>query len=103
MRPSSDLLSQVQQHLDNDKPNADDITSSFWGACHGGQLETASLLLERDADINWIGYDNQTPLDAAQRSQADAVATWLPQHGAKPAAESSQRFGSCSRWSTTLS
>lgn len=79
------LLAQVQLHLDHDGPTADDITSSFWGACHGGQLETAKYLLDHGADINWIGYDDHTPLDAAQRSDAEHVVTWLRQHGAKTA------------------
>jgi hypothetical protein len=38
---------------------------AFWCACHGGQLTTAELLLERGADINWIGFDGLTPLAAA--------------------------------------
>jgi hypothetical protein len=79
------LLPQVRHHFDHDRPTADDITSSFWGACHGGQLETAKYLLDHGADVNWIGFDDHTPLDAARRSEAEHVVTWLQQHGAKTA------------------
>ena len=44
---------------------------AFWCACHGGQFTTAELLLDRGADINWIGFDGLTPLDAARRSGAN--------------------------------
>ncbi|OHV38007.1 hypothetical protein CC117_16240 [Parafrankia colletiae] len=30
------LVAEVQQHLNTSQPTAEDITSSFWGACHGG-------------------------------------------------------------------
>src|ERR1700737_1554718 len=46
-------------------PGAEDITYAFWGACHGGQQSSAEYLLARGADINWIGWDDLTPLDAA--------------------------------------
>jgi ankyrin repeat protein len=83
------LLPQVQQHLNHDHPTADAITHSFWAACHGRQLDTASYLLDQGADINWTGYDNHTPLDAAQRSEAEHVVTWLQQHSAKTATTTS--------------
>jgi len=37
-------------------------------ACHGGQQQTTEYLLDRSGDLNWIGYDKLTPLDAARRS-----------------------------------
>lgn len=58
------------------------LVSAFWGACHGGQPVTAEYLLARGADINWIGYDGLTPLDAAQRAGASQLAIWLVHHGA---------------------
>lgn len=76
------LVDQVEALLDTGHPTADDITSSFWGACHGGQLATAATLLDSGADINWIGYDGLTPLDAAQRAGASQLAIWLVHHGA---------------------
>jgi ankyrin repeat protein len=77
------LVAEVRAHLlDTDQPTSEDITSSFWGACHGGHIDTAAVLLDHGADINWIGYDGLTPLGAAHRSGASAVVEWLEQHGA---------------------
>lgn len=77
------LLPRVRQFLDKDAPTTEDITHAFWGACHGGQADTASTLLTAGADINWIGWDDLTPLDAARRSDApDHLITWLQERGA---------------------
>jgi ankyrin repeat protein len=61
------------------------ITGDFWGACHGGQAATAEYLLAHGADLNWIGWDGLTPLDAAERSGATALAQWLRTRGARSA------------------
>jgi ankyrin repeat protein len=55
----------------------DEITNAFWCACHGGQRGTAEYLLGKGADLNWVGYDGLTPLDAAIRSHAEDVVAWL--------------------------
>ena len=81
------LVSEVERHLTENEPTTETITSSFWGACHGGQVETAAVLLDHGADINWFGYDDLTPLDAARRSEATAVIEWLQQHGAVSASQ----------------
>jgi ankyrin repeat protein len=64
-------------------PSAQDITSAFWHACRGGQKETVAYLLERGAELNWIGYDQKTPLDAARESGATELVSWLLTQGAK--------------------
>jgi hypothetical protein len=79
------LVSEVEHRLEADQPTEREITSSFWGACHGGHIATAAVLLDHHADINWFGYDGLTPLDAARRSQATAMARWLEQRGASSA------------------
>jgi uncharacterized protein len=66
-------------------PTGDDITQAFWLACHGGQLDAAVLLAAKGADINWVGYDQLTPLGAAVRSDATEVVAWLRGLGAAPA------------------
>jgi hypothetical protein len=43
--------------------------------------------LNRGADINWIGYDNLTPLGAARRTGAPALVAWLIDRGAKMTAD----------------
>jgi uncharacterized protein len=51
-------------------PGRDEITNAVWCACHGGQRATAERLLACGADIDWLGHDGLTPLDAALRSGA---------------------------------
>jgi ankyrin repeat protein len=63
-------------------PGKEDVTKSFWCACHGGQRETAEYLLARGADLNWRGFDRLTPLGAAKRSGANALSGWLCSQGA---------------------
>ncbi|MFG2650604.1 ankyrin repeat domain-containing protein [Streptomyces sp. NPDC048436] len=78
------LLGQVEAFLNSsDSPTGSAITSAFWGACHGGQLATAQLLLGQGADLNWIGYDDMTALDVARAQEADDVVEWLLTRGAK--------------------
>jgi hypothetical protein len=49
----------------------------------GGQRGTAEFLLDRGADLNWVGYDELTPIDAARRERADdTLVVWLEEHGA---------------------
>ena len=60
----------------------DNLDELLWAACHGGHRHTAEYLLEAGADINWVGYDELTPLGAAERSEADGLASWLRTRGA---------------------
>ena len=66
-------------------PTPDEITNAFWCACHGGQRTAAEYLLGRGADLNWIGYDGLTPLDAAIRSGASELVEWLCSRSARSA------------------
>jgi len=68
-----------------DAPPPDEITHAFWCACHGGQRQSAEYLLARGANLNWIGYDGLTPIDAARRSEAEGLVRWLADAGAKSA------------------
>jgi uncharacterized protein len=72
----------LTQRVAQEDGSAEEITNAFWCACHGGQREAAELLLERGADIDWVGHDGLTPLDAALRSGADELARWLRSRGA---------------------
>jgi uncharacterized protein len=62
---------------------AEQTTEAFWASCHGGQRNTAEYLLNRGADINWIGYDDLTPIDAARRENRDELVPWLAEQGAR--------------------
>jgi uncharacterized protein len=78
------LLDRVRTHFtDGASPALDDVTGSLWGACHGGHRHVAEFLVDHGADINWIGWDELTPLDAAKRSEAADVVDWLRSRGAK--------------------
>lgn len=61
----------------------EDPTPLLWGACHGGQMEAATALVARGADLDWVGWDDLTPLDAAERSGAGDVVEWLTSRGAR--------------------
>lgn len=46
------------------RPEQADVNGALWGACHGGQQQTAAYLLDQGADINWIpDWEELTPLD----------------------------------------
>jgi hypothetical protein len=80
------LMDRVEAYFAADPPpSAEDATEAFWGACHGAQQRAAEYLLARGADLNWIGWDQLTPLDAATRSGADDLADWLQGRGARSA------------------
>jgi uncharacterized protein len=83
------LMDRVIDYCTRDPARTrDELTQTLWYACHGGQQRVAAYLLERGADVNWIStWDQCTPLDAALRSEAENVATWLRTQGAKRAAE----------------
>ncbi len=68
-------------------PDTRDLTNALWHSCRGGQRATATLLMERGADVNWIGHDRKTACDVAlEGGDADFVA-WLRSVGAKRAVE----------------
>ena len=74
------LLDRVRDELARTPPAQDDLDNALWCAAHGGQRETAALLLEHGADPAWVGHDDLTAADAAERSGARELATWLREH-----------------------
>jgi len=78
------LLDRIRPLFEADPPpGRDDVTGAFWGACHGGQRETAEYLLARGGELNWVSsWDSTTPLDAARRNGFGDVAQWLLSIGA---------------------
>ena len=78
------LLDRVKEFFEAEPvPTREEVTKSFWHACRGGQRNTAEFLLDRGADINWIGWDKLTPLDAASKGGNDELAGWLRSRGAR--------------------
>lgn len=82
------LLERVEDYFGEvDQPSPEGVTEAFWCACHGGQLATAAYLLDHWAELNRVGWDGLTPLDAAMRSGANEVVEWLRGLGATSAVE----------------
>lgn len=82
------LLDRVETYFDVEPhPTAEATNECLWGACHGGHRDVAEFLLGRGADINWVGWDDLTPLDTAERSEATEVVAWLRGLGARSATE----------------
>jgi ankyrin repeat protein len=81
------LLEVVQTCFAEGHPSSEEVTEAFWCACHGGQRQTAEYLLEQGADLDWVGYDGLTPLDAALRNGEVGLVEWLKGLGAKTAPE----------------
>ena len=82
------LMTHIEKFFASESlPTSDEITNACWSACHGGQTAADEYLLERGADLNWVGYDGLTPLDAAARSGARELVAWLRDRGARSAKE----------------
>ncbi|WP_404428517.1 ankyrin repeat domain-containing protein [Sutcliffiella horikoshii] len=84
------MLDEVKVYYENAQllPSVFETTQAFWLACHGGQLMVAEYLFSQGADLNWIGYDRLTPLDAAVRNKVDTkLLEWLRSKGAHSAGE----------------
>jgi hypothetical protein len=82
------MKDRVTAWFDQDStPPSVEITAALWHACRGGQLQTVQYLLEKGANLNWVGWDNVAPLDGAQQSGNHALVEWLREQGAKPASE----------------
>jgi uncharacterized protein len=71
------LLDRVRDELEHTPPGQRDLDNALWCAAHGGRRDTAELLLERGADPAWVGHDDLTAAQAAERSDAHELAGWL--------------------------
>jgi ankyrin repeat protein len=86
------MLGRLEELLAAGDPPAGDLNEAFWQACHGGQRRAAEYLLARGADINSRpGYSRRSPLDiaAGPGTRREILVSWLREHGAAPAGESS--------------
>jgi ankyrin repeat protein len=71
------LTDRVRDELTRSEPTQPDLDNALWCAAHGGQRETAELLLDRGADPAWVGHDALTAARAAERSGAVELAARL--------------------------
>lgn len=82
------LLDRVREFCSTEpRPSREQITNAFWNACRGGQQPTAEYLIDRGAEVNWVGHDGKTPLDVAHESGDHDLIQWLHERGAKRVAE----------------
>lgn len=82
------LVDQVRRNWALEPPpSSAEATNALWHACRGGQRETTELLLDRGADLNWVGYDGKTPCDVAAEGGRDDLVEWLRSRGARRAFE----------------
>lgn len=81
------LMDRIEQIVVAEPQPAQEMTSGLWGACHGGQLLAAQYFADHGADLDWVGWDDLTPLDVARRSDAHDVVRWLKTRGARSASE----------------
>ena len=77
------LMARIEEHFATDAPPApDEVTNAFWCACHGGQRSSAEYLLDRGADLNWIGHNELThsmrQAEAAPRNWSSGCAVKAP-------------------------
>jgi len=71
------LADRVRDELAHGAPAQQDLDNALWCAAHGGQRDTAKLLLDRGADPSWVGHDQLDAAAAAERSGARELAEWL--------------------------
>ena len=81
------MMDRVEASFAAGSPDAETITAALWSASKGGQREAAQYLIERGANVNWIGWDAQTCLDVALAGEDADFIDWLRDRGAKTAAE----------------
>ncbi|MCC7144456.1 MAG: ankyrin repeat domain-containing protein [Candidatus Eisenbacteria bacterium] len=82
------LLDRVRE-LCPDRSAADrpQITNALWHAARGGQQPAAEYLLDLGADLNWVGYDRRTALDAALERGESPLTGSLRARGGRRAVE----------------
>jgi uncharacterized protein len=82
------LVERVRAELATEPaPDQERITMAFWAASGGGHHDIAELLLVKGANINWVGWGDQTALDVARAAEAIDLVEWLREHGALSAVE----------------
>ena len=89
------LTDRVIKHCTDNHPTADDITASFWGACHGNQPDTAAYLLSRERrhQLDRLGRPR---LRSTQPSEKERPTSWtgsvhMARNQRPKAAEASRR------------
>lgn len=77
------LVDRVRELCSWSEAPADEVTAALWHACRGGQQSTAVYLLGQGADLNWVGFMDWTPLQAAEDSGNRVLVEALRSRGAR--------------------
>jgi uncharacterized protein len=78
------LTGRVREELSRTHVSQRDLDNALWCAAHGGQRDTAALLVDRGAAPDWVGHDGLTAAQAAERSHAHELADWLEARASEP-------------------
>ena len=77
------LVDRVRELCAASEPAPDEVTAALWHACRGGQQATTEYLLGQGADLNWVGFMDWTPLQAAEDSGNRMLVEALRSRGAR--------------------
>lgn len=77
------LMDRIAARFAAHPPPPEEVDDALWLACHGGQRESAEYLLARGGDPDRVGYDDLTPLAAAERSGAHELVRWMRARAAR--------------------
>lgn len=70
-------VDEIERLLANGECGDGDITNAAWHACRAGQLAAVQLLAEHGADLDWLGYEEQTSRQAGLASASGELRAWL--------------------------
>ena len=70
-------VDEVERLLATGECGDGDITNAAWHACRAGQLVAAQVLAAHGADLDWLGYEEQTSRQAGLASGNDELRAWL--------------------------
>ena len=68
---------EVRRWLSEDRSDHSDVTNACWHACRSGQGSVVRLLVERGADLDWVGHEGRTPRQMGHASGDSELAAWL--------------------------
>lgn len=80
------LIDHLSQRLKTERITQEERNIAFWNACRGGQLDSAILLKDAGANVNWIpSWEQKSPYDVALKTDNKKLLVWLKNHHAQPA------------------
>ncbi len=58
-------------------PSSQEVTNALWHCSNGGHRDVAKVLVAHGGDPNWVGWEDLTPIEVAERAGHRALAEWL--------------------------